>query len=65
LELDIFVLEVGSDEFAKLVGSADALASLRTVVDEDGNDAAWLRARFAHAGTLPDVVRQQAALFMG
>jgi len=50
---------------AEALGSADALASLRTVVDEDGNDAAWLRARFAHAGTLPDVVRQQAALFMG
>jgi carboxylate-amine ligase len=50
---------------AEALDSGDALASLRRVVDEDGNDAAWLRARFAHAGTLPDVVRQQAALFMG
>jgi hypothetical protein len=35
------------------------------MVNGEGNDAAWLRARHAQSGTLPDVVRQQAALFMG
>ncbi|HSV20945.1 MAG TPA: YbdK family carboxylate-amine ligase [Casimicrobiaceae bacterium] len=50
---------------AAALGSVDALDALRNAVDGDGNDAAWLRARFAQSGTLADVVRQQAARFMG
>jgi carboxylate-amine ligase len=50
---------------ADVLGCAAALAALRSVVDTGGNDAAWLRQRYAESGTLPDVVRQQAARFMG
>jgi carboxylate-amine ligase len=50
---------------AQALGSVAALEALQAVVSGEGNDAAWLRARFAQAGTLPDVVRQQAARFMG
>jgi carboxylate-amine ligase len=50
---------------AQALGSVDALESLQAMIGGDGNDATWLRERYARAGTLPDVVRQQAALFMG
>jgi carboxylate-amine ligase len=49
---------------AQALGSVAALESLLAAIGGEGNDAAWLRARFAQAGTLPDVVRQQAARFM-
>jgi carboxylate-amine ligase len=42
----------------------DALASLHAAVSGGGNDAAWLRSRYNELGTLPDVVREQAARFM-
>ena len=51
--------------FAQALGSADALDALQASVGSEGNDAAWLRARFDESATLPDVVRQQAARFMG
>jgi carboxylate-amine ligase len=50
---------------AEVLGSTAALESLAGLIGGPGNDATWLRARFAQSGTLPDVVRQQAALFMG
>jgi carboxylate-amine ligase len=50
---------------ADALGSSAALEALHAMVNGEGNDAAWLRARHAQSGTLPDVVRQQAALFMG
>jgi carboxylate-amine ligase len=50
---------------ARALGSERALAALDAAVAGEGNDAAWLRARFDRAGTLADVVRQQAARFMG
>ena len=50
---------------AQALGSTDALEALEAAVQGEGNDAAWLRARFAQAGTLADVVRQQAVRFMG
>jgi carboxylate-amine ligase len=49
---------------ASLLGSADAFAALDRLLT-DGNDAAWLRKQFAASGTLPDVVRHQAALWAG
>ena len=51
--------------YAQALGSTDALDALQASVASEGNDAAWLRARFDEAATLPDVVRQQAARFMG
>jgi len=51
--------------FAQALGSAEALDALQASVAREGNDAAWLRARFDESATLPDVVRQQAARFMG
>jgi len=50
---------------AQALGSEDALHALDAAVAGEGNDAAWLRARYAQGGTLADVVRQQAARFMG
>jgi len=50
---------------AEALGSVAALESLQAAVASEGNDAAWLRAVHAQSGTLPDVVRQQAARFMG
>jgi carboxylate-amine ligase len=50
---------------AQALGCEHALEALQTALGGDGNDAAWLRARYAQSGTLPDVVRQQAARFMG
>jgi carboxylate-amine ligase len=50
---------------ARALGCEPALEALRGIVTGDGNDAAWLRARFAQSGTLPDVVRQQSVWFMG
>ncbi len=52
---------------AQALGSGDALQALRASLygGDDDNDAAWLRARLAQSATLPDVVRQQAARFMG
>ncbi|MBS0326745.1 MAG: glutamate--cysteine ligase [Proteobacteria bacterium] len=47
-----------------LLGSSDALAALDRLLD-GGNDAAWLRRQYAASGTLPDVVRHQAALWAG
>jgi carboxylate-amine ligase len=51
--------------YAKELGSQDALESLQAMIVGSDNDAAWLRRRFEESGTLPDVVRQQAALWMG
>jgi hypothetical protein len=45
-----------------MLDSRDAFAALAATIDE-GNHAAWLRRAFAEAGTLPDVVRQQAELW--
>ncbi|MGH8802920.1 MAG: YbdK family carboxylate-amine ligase, partial [Casimicrobiaceae bacterium] len=45
---------------ASILGSTDAFAALDRVLVE-GNDATWLRREFAASGTLPDVVRHQAA----
>ena len=50
---------------AAALGSAHALEALQATIAGEGNDAAWLRARYEQSGTLPDVVRQQAARFMG
>jgi len=50
---------------ARALGSEAALQALDAAVAGEGNDAVWLRARFEQAGTLADVVRQQAARFMG
>ena len=49
---------------ASLLGSTDAFAALDRLLT-DGNDATWLRRQFAASGTLPDVVRHQAALWAG
>jgi carboxylate-amine ligase len=49
---------------AQVLGSQDAFVALLAEV-EQGNHAAWLRGAFAEAGTLPDVVRQQSALWAG
>jgi carboxylate-amine ligase len=49
---------------AEALGGGDAIESLRQAMAGTGNDAAWLRARYAQTGTLPDVVREQAARFM-
>ena len=51
--------------YAHSLGSVDALEGLQASLGSEGNDASWLRARFGDAATLPDVVRQQAARFMG
>jgi carboxylate-amine ligase len=50
---------------ARALGGEPALEALQAAVADEGNDAAWLRERLAQSGTLPDVVRQQAARFMG
>ena len=49
---------------AQALGGTAALEALQALVAGEGNDATWLRARHADSGTLPDVVRQQAARFM-
>jgi glutamate---cysteine ligase / carboxylate-amine ligase len=49
---------------AAALGASAAIESLLGAVDGGGNDASWLRARYAAAGTLPDVVREQAGRFM-
>jgi carboxylate-amine ligase len=49
---------------AQALDCTRALDSLQSAVSGDGNDATWLRARYAESGTLPDVVREQAARFM-
>jgi glutamate---cysteine ligase / carboxylate-amine ligase len=51
--------------YARELGSQEALEKLQAMSVGADNDAAWLRRRFEEAGTLPDVVRQQAALWMG
>jgi glutamate---cysteine ligase / carboxylate-amine ligase len=45
--------------------SASALDALAGLTTGEGNDAAWLRKTYAATTTLPDVVRQQAARWMG
>jgi carboxylate-amine ligase len=50
---------------AQALDCTGALDALQSMLAGEGNDATWLRARYAQAGTLPDVVRQQAARFMG
>ena len=45
--------------------SASALDALVGLTTGEGNDAAWLRKTYAATTTLPDVVRQQAARWMG
>jgi carboxylate-amine ligase len=49
---------------ATALGSTAAIESLLATVNGGGNDASWLRARYAAGGTLPDVVREQAGRFM-
>ena len=49
---------------AQVLGSQEAFALLSATVAE-GNHAAWLRQAHAETGTLPDVVRRQAALWAG
>ena len=49
---------------AAALGSTPALEALSAVVQGEGNDAAWLRRIHTDGGTLPDVVRQQAARWM-
>jgi carboxylate-amine ligase len=49
---------------AQMLGSQDAFATLLATI-ADGNDAAWLRRAHAETGTLPDVVRRQAAHWAG
>lgn len=51
--------------YARQLEAGAALDALRAVVTRTGNDAAWLRGVYDKTGTLPDVVRQQAALWMG
>jgi len=50
---------------ARALGAEPALDAIAAAVSGEGNDAAWLRARFTQSGTLADVVRQQSAWFMG
>jgi carboxylate-amine ligase len=45
---------------ATVLGSQDAFTALSAMLDE-GNDATWLRGQYGTLGTLPDVVRMQAA----
>ena len=49
---------------AQALGSQGAFDALTALTVGGDNDAAWLRRRYAEAKTLPDVVRQQAALWM-
>jgi carboxylate-amine ligase len=49
--------------YAKALECEGALAALLDLL-QHGNDAAWLRRVHDESGTLPDVVRQQAALWM-
>ena len=62
---DLRVTLRGLTPYATSLGSLDALESLQASFGGEGNDAGWLRARYAQSATLPDVVRQQAARFMG
>ena len=50
---------------AAALESAGALERLTTLTLADGNDATWLRKVYAETETLPDVVRRQAARWMG
>jgi carboxylate-amine ligase len=49
---------------AQALESQEALDALAALTVGGENDAAWLRRRYAESKTLPDVVRQQAALWM-
>ncbi len=48
---------------ATRLGCADAVRELADGVRRDYSDAGWLRARLAASGSLPDVVREAAALW--
>jgi len=50
---------------AAALESSGALERLTTLTLADGNDATWLRKVYAETRTLPDVVRRQAARWMG
>jgi carboxylate-amine ligase len=50
---------------AAALGSTGALEALSAEVVSEGNDAAWLRRLHGTHRTLPDVVREQAARWMG
>jgi len=50
---------------AAALESSGALERLTTLTLADGNDATWLRKIYAETKTLPDVVRRQAARWMG
>ncbi|MEP7276752.1 MAG: glutamate--cysteine ligase, partial [Betaproteobacteria bacterium] len=50
---------------AAALESEGALDRLMALTLEDGNDATWLRSVYAETKTLPDVVRRQAARWMG
>jgi glutamate---cysteine ligase / carboxylate-amine ligase len=49
---------------AEDLSSTAALEAIADMARGDGNDAAWLRKTYAAKTTLPDVVREQAALWM-
>ncbi|HVO87294.1 MAG TPA: YbdK family carboxylate-amine ligase [Casimicrobiaceae bacterium] len=50
--------------YAQALRSPDALSGLLDLVIREENDAAWLRRVHAETGTLADVVRRQADLWM-
>ncbi|MGE5826094.1 MAG: YbdK family carboxylate-amine ligase [Bacteroidota bacterium] len=50
---------------AARLGAGDALAELAAGVHRGYSDAAWLRARFAEAGSLLDVVRESSTAWAG
>jgi len=50
---------------AAALESTGALERLTTLTLADGNDATWLRKVYAETTTLSDVVRRQAARWMG